>query len=643
MSKENKRLFVKKSIKARLRMILIISPIVMIGFMMFSSSRSVKTQVTRLITAQLLSNTRLLQEDLNAWLAGKEASIGIVSDDLMSINIDVTTEQGRLEIAKYLTEWSNRDSDVIPYFASIDTIFGMDGSIATGVPIPEREWWTMAVSNRGQYHWSSPYKDSLSDNMIVTVSICINQKGVDYVILADVTLGTFSSMLNELCDETVQTSNFVCAGGDIVGGTLEFPITDEKYEPFETNGFTICSLKASNGWIVGFAQPNSFLTKSLAIASGIGALTGFILMAIGTSVGMLITTKSFAPIEKLEDFVRDRILNDKNTYDDEIDMLNKYVDELEENVVNVIGATAQQSGAIGEEMKTAERQIKEITNSISDTSASVEETAAGTDLQTRNVADVAERCGEVNTAVSDFSDKVVMMANKAESIIGAVNERVTELNSKKEYAVTVTGESREKLASAIEGIEVVSQIENISLTIKDIAEQIKLLALNARIEASRAGESGRGFTVVAEEIDKLSMSVSEEIDKTDELITTIRANADTLSKESEDILRFLEETVLKDYGEFGELAVNYREDSRYYSETGTDLASGMEEISSSMTAIDKNIKELSDSQQQLSAAVQNIAENVQSMTVSSEEVMKSVERTLDGTVQLEKTVGRFRI
>lgn len=643
MNKQKANTYVKKTIKSKLRLVMILSPIIMIAFMVFSSCRTVSTQDNKLITAMLQSNTRLLKEELDSWLAGKETAIQLTVKSIMEEGPDLSTESGRMMASKYLTAWAEADPEVEPYFSCADIIIMKDGVIADSVPIRERSWWNDAVSDKGTICWSSPYEDSVYDNMIVTVSTCFTYNGTDFVVLADVTLGTFEDMLGELCDDNAKLFDFVCAGGSIVGGTLEFPVMDENSEVFEVNGFSMCSMKASNGWIVGFAQPVSFMTISLLIATGISILTGTVMLVVMSVIGNIITKRSFAPIERLEGFVRERILNDKSEYDDEVIMLDKYVGELEENVVKVIRETADRSSAIGGEMQTAESQIRDISNSISDTSASVEETAAGTDLQTRNVEAVAGRCGEINASVAEFSNKVAMMAQKAESIICAVNGRVSELNSKKEYAVSVTDESREKLSAAIEGIGVVSQIENISLTIKDIAEQIKLLALNARIEASRAGESGRGFTVVAEEIDKLSAGVSEEIDKTDALITTIRDNAANLSGESEAILRFLEETVLKDYGEFGELAVRYLEDSRYYSETGTDLEMGIREITNAMAAIDGNIKELSDSQQQLGSAIQNIAENVQNMTLSSEEVMKSVGRTYEGTKELEKTVGRFRV
>lgn len=642
MGSNNTRNFVKKSIKKRLMAVMIISPIVMILFMVLSASKSVSTQDNKLLTAQLQSNTRLLQEDLNSWLKGKENELKIVAAQIQDLNIDLTQESGRAAIGKILTDWT-KDPDVIPYFCSAELLIDQKGTLTEGVPILQREWWIEASKNKGSVHWTSPYEDAVLEGMIVTVSTVFTQNGVEYCALADVNLKTFEKMLAELCNADVQMYDFMCCNGEIIGGTLPFAVTTVNSELFKLNGFTMTSMATYNGWVVGFAQPNSFMTTSIAIAVAVTSMTGLILMAVGAFAGMKITTRSFIPIEKMEDFVREQILNDKSEYDDEIVMLNKYVDELQDRVVNVISQTSEQSDAISSEMHTAQAQVKDITSSITDTSASIEETAAGTDLQTKNVADVAARCGEINSSVISFAEKISQMSEKAGSIISTVTKQVNELNEKKEYAVSVTDESRDKLAAAIEGIQVVSQIENISETIKGIAEQIKLLALNARIEASRAGESGRGFTVVAEEIDKLSMSVSDEIDKTDELVTTIRANADTLSNESGDILRFLEETVLKDYGEFGELAVRYREDSKYYSETGNDLASGMTDISGSMASIDKTIKEVEASQRQLSEAIQNIAENIQSMTLASEEVMKSVDRTLDGTEELSKTVGKFKI
>lgn len=643
ITKEEKRTFVRRSIKGRLRLVMVLAPIVMIIFMVITTASSIAKKTSSLVTSQLQSNTRLLKEDLDTWLKAKQASLEVAADAVQAIDIDLLSEASRAELAVPLTAWQSSDPEACPYLCTIDTLMDYTGTLYDGVPIPERDWWIEAVNDRSIIYWTTPYQDSLHDAVIVTVSKAFDQNGTTYTLLADVQLTTFANMLGELCNEDVDMYDFMCAGGETIGGTLPFTIDRESYGLFEQNAFNVCSLTTTNGWIVGFAQPTLFVATSILTAIGISTITGLVLLAVSSAVVWWISRISFVPIEKMEDFVRERILNDNENYANEVTMLNKYVDELEENVVSVIRKTTEQSGIIGAEMHTAQAQVREINNSISDTSASVEETAAGTELQTKNVADVADRCTEINATVLDFSDKIRQMAQKAGSIIEDVTARVTELSDKKEYAVSVTDESRDKLAAAIEGIEVVSQIENISNTIKDIADQIKLLALNARIEASRAGESGRGFTVVAEEIDKLSMGVSEEIEKTDALVSTIKDNAATLSRESGDILHFLEETVLKDYGEFGDLALRYREDSTYYSETGNDLANGMADISDSMSMIDKTIREISDSQEQLGQAIQNIAENVQNMTVASEEVMNSVGRSLEGTDELEQTVARFKI
>ena len=117
------------------------------------------------------------------------------------------------------------------------------------------------------------------------------------------------------------------------------------------------------------------------------------------------------------------------------------------------------------------------------------------------------------------------------------------------------------LKDAVKESQNVEQINSLTNDILDIANETNLLALNASIEAARAGEAGRGFSVVAEEISVLADSSRNTANNIQGISQVVNEAVQKLSDSAQQMLQFVDETVLTDYDSFVSIVNQYQTDA----------------------------------------------------------------------------------
>ena len=319
------------------------------------------------------------------------------------------------------------------------------------------------------------------------------------------------------------------------------------------------------------------------------------------------------------------------------------MNEMQIQFIGTISKTKEAVVEIDGSMVDTENKVSNINEAIMDISAMMEETGASIETQTDSIRDINDTCANVSDAVDELAGQAQGMAVRATTIIDRVNKVVPGLIASKKVAVDKTTDAKEKLIKAIEEAKIIKEIENVSASIKGIAEQTNLLSLNASIEAARAGEAGKGFAVVASEISQLATQSNEEINKVDDVTRKVLASVEVLSGESTSIIDFLNDTVLNDYGKFEKLAIDYKDDAKYYEEISGNLGASSEELSASVQSITGVLADIGEAQNQLDAAFGNINTTLSQITVNSEEVKTATDNVLKEVKDLKTTVEGFNI
>lgn len=318
--------------------------------------------------------------------------------------------------------------------------------------------------------------------------------------------------------------------------------------------------------------------------------------------------------------------------------INAFLEQLQGIMLKLRGSSTDmnaQVSNINTSIITSEGSASDVSATMQQMSASMEEIAATLDAiaaESRGMMDSVQGMKDLAKEGVSVTDTIKV---KAEDI------RKDAMNSKNS-TTTMVEANRGLLETAIENSKSVDKINELTNDILGIASQTNLLALNASIEAARAGEAGRGFAVVADEIRNLAERSKDTANNIQEISVLVTEAVNALAGNANDMLAFIDETVLSDYDKLVDVANQYYADADTLDAMMDQIDDKSTEIESNITSINEGIDGINTAVDESAQGVSNVANNASHLVEMLGSIRNDAESNRAISDELSNEVAQFK-
>ncbi|MGD8191297.1 methyl-accepting chemotaxis protein [Brevibacillus ginsengisoli] len=550
---------------------------------------------------------------------------------------------------KYFSTYAHRDN------AKITTTEEYNDP---SVDYPNQDWYKIATNTTESVVFSEPYTDDKLNVSMVTASVPFydEQKKLLGVMTGDIDLTAIQQAISSIklgetgwaflldhngnylatpeTDKIMKTkitedpnASIAKIGPELLQQEHGHAIFDDKQGK---NQVFYQKIDGTN-WVLALVMPEKELhapLNALLTSLGLISIVGILIIGIVISFYSRYLTNQIKTVNELSlamaqgDFTQTLTVRSA----DEFGQMAQNFNQMAFNVkalLSQIAASSHHVAATSEQLTASAEETSKATEQIAN---SIQEVAVGSDNQVRSVEQSTKAIVEMTSGIDQIAQNAQHVTETAQQALymaeggnQSIQTAMTQMNSISDHI----GE----LSEIVQGLGTHSQqIGQILEVISGIADQTNLLALNAAIEAARAGEHGRGFAVVADEVRKLAEQSSQSAQKISHLITSIQVETtkavDAMATSTKEVTSGID--IVNNAGESFQLIQDYV----------NQVAQRIAEVSDSARALSSHTQQVVESTNYIAQVADDTAAGTQNVSAASEEQLASMEEITSSAASL---------